>query len=249
MDGIVKVFDPPTLFRLVDVMGVIANGLLGGIVARRMRFDIVGFLVLATMTGMGGGMIRDVLLTTRPIALTDPAYLGGALAAAAVAYFVTLHGKWLRRALALADVLAVGCWSATGTIKALGFGLDVMPSLLLGVTTAVGGGMIRDVLTGRIPAIFGGNTLYATLAMIGSVQALVLAKMGMRDLGMGVAIITCAVLGLLARHYHWQLPRAPEWSLAQFRPRPPDRRGPSDERRSPPAAQPPVTPPSADESP
>lgn len=221
MDDIIKVFDPSTFFRVVDVTGVVANGLLGGIVARRLRFDLVGFLVLAILTGLGGGMIRDVLLTTRPVALTDPAYLAGAIGAASVAYLIPLQGKWLRRGLALADMLAVGAWSATGTIKALGYGLDVLPALLLGVTTGVGGGMIRDVLTGRIPAIFGGNTLYATLAIIGSLQALVLAKLGLPDLGMGVSILTCAVLGLLARHYDWQLPVAPEWSLPRFQPRPP----------------------------
>lgn len=214
MDDIVKVFDPTTLFRIVDIMGVVANGLLGGIVARRMRFDIVGFLVLAILSGLGGGMIRDVLLTTRPIALTDPAYLGGAISAAAVAYFVTLHGKWLRRALVIADALAVGCWSATGTIKALAFGLDAVPAVLLGVTTAVGGGMLRDVLTGRIPSIFGGNTLYATLAVIGSFEALWLTKLGLSGVGMGVAIVTCAVLGVLARRFGWRLPTAPEWSVA-----------------------------------
>lgn len=218
MGDIVKVFDPPTLFRTVDILGVVANGLLGGMVARRMRFDIVGFLILAIMTGLGGGMIRDVLLTSRPVALTDHAYLGGVIAAAAIAYFVTLHGRWLHRGLALADVLAVGCWSATGTIKALGYGLSVLPALLLGVTTAVGGGMMRDVLTGRIPAVFGGNTLYATLAMVGSLEALVLAKAGMSDLGMAVSIVTCAVLGVLARRFGWRLPAAPEWSLPRFRP-------------------------------
>lgn len=216
MDEIIKVFDPTTLFRIVDITGVVANGLLGGIVARRMKFDIVGFLVLGILSGLGGGMIRDVLLTARPIALTDPAYLGGAMTAAAVAYFVTLHGKWLRRALVISDALAVGCWSATGTIKALAFGLDAIPAVLLGVTTAVGGGMLRDVLTGRIPAIFGGNTLYATLAVIGSFQALLLTRAGSSALGMGTAIVTCAVLGVASRRYNWRLPHAREWSLPRL---------------------------------
>lgn len=221
MDEIVRVFDPPTLFRVVDVLGVIANALLGGLIARRMRFDLVGFLVLGILSGLGGGLIRDMLLTTRPVALTDPAYLAGAVAASAVAYLVTLHGKWLRRGLLLADVLAVGCWTATGTIKALGYGLGAMPAILLGVTTAVGGGLIRDVVTGKIPAIFGGSTLYATIATAGSLKALVLTEAGLTEVGMGASILTCAVLGVLAQRFGWSLPAAPEWSLPGFRPRPP----------------------------
>lgn len=221
MDELGTVFAAPTLFRAVDVLGVIANGLLGAIVARRMRFDLVGFLVIAMLSGLGGGIIRDLMLNVIPVALTDPAYLSGAFGAAIIGYLIPLRGKWLSRGLALADVLAVGCWTATGTIKALGSGLGVLPSLLLGVTTAVGGGMTRDVLIGRIPAVFGGNTLYATLAVVGAVPAWLLTEAGMSDLGMSVSIITCSVLGLLSRRYGWQLPGAPEWTLPLFRPRPP----------------------------
>lgn len=220
MDEIGGVFDAPTLFRAVDVLGVVGNGLLGGIVARRMRFDLVGFLVLAMLSGLGGGIIRDLMLTVHPVALTDPAYLSGAFSVALVAYLVPLRSKWLNWTLTIADMLAVGCWTATGTIKALGYGLGVLPSLLLGVITAVGGGVTRDVLVGRIPAIFGGNTLYATLAVVGAVQAWLLTEAGMSDLGMGMSILTCLVLGILSRHFGWQLPKAPEWSLPFFRPRP-----------------------------
>ena len=118
-------------------------------------------------------MLRDVLLNSGfPVALTDPAYLAGALIAALVAYVVRLDGTFPRRALAFADVLALGCWSATGTIKAASLGLDMLPSILLGVITAVGGGMLRDVLVGRTPTVFGGNTLYASIGVLGSIPIL-----------------------------------------------------------------------------
>ena len=207
-------WDPEALFRFVDVMGVVANGLLGGAVARSKRFDIVGFATLAIISGLGGGMIRDVLLGAGyPVALTDAAYLSGALVAAFVAYVINLEGTWPRRALALADVLALGCWSATGTIKAAALGLQPVPSIMLGVITAVGGGMLRDVLVGRTPAVFGGNTLYASLAVIGSIEALVLFRFGLGDVGMAASILTCAVLGLLARNLGWMLPEPIDFSL------------------------------------
>ena len=86
-----------SLFRIVDVTGVVASGLLGGAVARSKRFDIVGFVSLAIITGLGGGMLRDVLLNSGfPVALTDPAYLAGALIAALVAYVVRLDGTFPR---------------------------------------------------------------------------------------------------------------------------------------------------------
>lgn len=201
------VWDPDVLFRIVDVMGVVANGLLGGAVARSRRFDLVGFATLAIISGLGGGMIRDVLLGAGyPVALTDPAYLSGALVAAFVAYVIHLEGTWTRRVLAMADVLALGCWSATGTIKAASLGLEPVPSVMLGVITAVGGGMLRDVLVGKTPAVFGGNTLYATVGILGSIEALILFHLGLSNVGMAASIITCAVLGLLARRLGWMLP-------------------------------------------
>lgn len=210
------------LFRVVDVTGVIASGLLGGALARSKRFDIVGFVTLAIITGLGGGMLRDVLLNSGfPVALTDPAYLGGALIAAIVAYVVRLDGTWPRRSLVVADVLALGCWSATGTIKAAALGLTVLPSLMLGVITAVGGGMLRDVLVGRTPTVFGGNTLYASLAALGSVEALICMKVfGRPDLGMLVAIVTCTILGVLARRLGWMLPEPLDLNLRAVQIRP-----------------------------
>lgn len=208
------IWDAETLFRIVDVTGVVANGLLGGAVARSRRFDIVGFATLAIISGLGGGMLRDVLLGAGyPVALTDPAYLSGALIAATIAYFIHLEGTIARGALALADVLALGCWSATGTIKAASLGLQLIPSIMLGVITAVGGGMLRDVLVGKTPAVFGGNTLYASLAVVGSIEALVFFQFGMREVAMGSSILTCAVLGLLARRLGWMLPEPVDFSL------------------------------------
>lgn len=219
MDDWVTIFTATNVYRFVDVLGVVANGLLGGIVARRMRFDIVGYIALAMFSGLGGGILRDLMLTTRPVMLIDPAYLGGAVAAAVVSFVITLHGKWLQRLLVFADSLSMGCWAATGVVKGLAFGLAPGPAILMGVITAVGGGMIRDVFTGRVPAIFGGNTLYASPAVLGALEAWFFAHIQMPDLGMGVAIVTCSVFGLLARRYQWRLPEAREWTLPRNRPR------------------------------
>lgn len=215
-------WDADLWFRVVDVGGVIANGLLGGAVARARRFDIVGFATLAVISGLGGGMIRDVLLSTGfPVALTDPWYLSGALTAALIAYLINLEGTVPRRVLAMTDVLALGAWSATGTIKAAAHGLAPIPCVLLGVITAVGGGMLRDVLVGKTPTVFGGNTLYASLGIVGSIEALAFYRAGLADVGMAASIATCTVLGLLARRLGWMLPEPVDLSLRGLTLRPP----------------------------
>lgn len=211
-------WDAAALFRLVDVIGVVGNGLLGGAVARAHRFDLMGFALVAIISALGGGMIRDVLLNTgHPVALTDPAYLTGALIAAVVAYFVELEGTLPRRALVLADLLALGCWAATGTIKASTLGLAPVPSVLLGVITAIGGGIVRDMLVGRIPTVFGGNPLYGSLAILGSILALLFERAGLWEAAMGSSIGLCLVFGLLARRLGWRLPEPVGFSLRSIR--------------------------------
>lgn len=200
-------FDPTTLFRVVDLTGVVANGLLGAAVARGQRFDLIGFLVLAIAAGLGGGMIRDVLLDAGPpIALTDPAYLTCALGAAVVGYLLAFEGRLPRRLLVVADALALGCWAGTGTAKALGVGLDPPAAVILGVVTAVGGGMLRDLLAGRVPQVLGGNTLYATFAVLASLQAALLHRHLGETAVMATGILLCLVLVPLARRQGWTLP-------------------------------------------
>mgnify|MGYP002737848855 CR=1 FL=1 len=203
-----SLLDPDVLFRVVDVTGVFANGLLGGAVARAKGFDIIGFVILAISSGLGGGMIRDLMLgVSFPVALTDPAYLSTAVVAAAVAFLLDLDGQW-KRLLLVADVLALGCWSATGASKAMAAGLAWMPAVMLGVITAIGGGMLRDIMVREVPGVFGGTPLYATLSIVASAQMVVAYEMGYHQLGMGVAILLCAIFGLLARRRNWMLPGA-----------------------------------------
>ena len=199
--------DPTAVFDVVDLLGVITNGILGGVVARHLKMDLVGFVILAIVSGLGGGLLRDTLLQQGfPVALTNPAYLTTALAGAVIAYLLPLGQRWTQGGLFFADTLSVGCWAATGTIKGMAAGLGWMPSILLGVVTAVGGGMIRDIAVGRVPAIFGGNTLYATSALIASGEMWILAELGQPNIGMAGAILLSAMISLAARRFGWRLP-------------------------------------------
>ncbi|MDO5500220.1 MAG: TRIC cation channel family protein [Propionibacteriaceae bacterium] len=209
--------DADLLFRVVDVTGVFANGLLGGAVARTKRFDLIGFIVLAIVSGLGGGMLRDTLLQVGfPVALTDPAYLSAALAGALVAFVLDFGRGWTRRALLVADALALGCWSATGAAKALGAGLEWMPAIFLGVITAVGGGMLRDILVNQVPSLFNGP-LYASVSVVASAEMVLFQELGEYAIGMALAIITGGILGLLARWRQWTLPQAARWTVPRPR--------------------------------
>jgi uncharacterized membrane protein YeiH len=200
------------VFRAVDLTGVLANAVLGGVLARRERLDPVGFGSLAILSGLGGGLIRDTLLQHgTPIALTDYAYILTALAGAVVAFVLHVEGRLWDQVFPYVDALALGCWAAAGAQKTLGIGLGWLPAVLLGGITAVGGGMVRDIVLRRIPAIFGGNTLYATPALLASGVMVVMYRAGQPTLGLVVATVTGAGLVLLARWRGWQLPEAYMW--------------------------------------
>ena len=205
----VEDLDPSAAFDAVDLLGVLTNGVLGGVVARQLKMDPVGFAFLAVVSALGGGLLRDTLLQVGfPVALTNPAYLITAIAGATIAFFLQFRGKWTNRVLVVADALALGCWAATGTGKALDVGLTWLPAVMIGVITAVGGGMIRDIAVGRVPMIFGGNTLYATGAVIGSAEMAVLHGLGYPNWGMAAAILTAATVTVVARRRGWRLPGA-----------------------------------------
>jgi uncharacterized membrane protein YeiH len=205
-------------FRVIDLTGVLANAVLGGVLARRERLDPVGFGSLAIMSGLGGGLIRDTLLQHgTPVALTDYTYILTALAGAAIAFGLRIEGRLWDRGFPWVDALALGCWAATGANKTLGFGLGWLPAILLGTITAVGGGAFRDIVLRRIPAIFGGNTLYATCAVIASAVMVALFDVHHPAIGLVVSTAVGAGLTLVARWRRWQLPEAYLWQPGHLR--------------------------------
>ncbi|CCH79413.1 conserved membrane hypothetical protein [Nostocoides japonicum T1-X7] len=222
--------------RVADLTGVLANALLGGALARARGFDPVGFAVPAVVSGLGGGIIRDVLLQRgTPVALTDYTYVLTALAGAVVAFLLPVRGRVWDSAFPLVDAVALGCWAAAGAQKTLELGLGWLPAVLLGTITAVGGSVTRDVLLRQVPAIFGGNTLYATCALVASSVMVVFASLGHATAGLVVTTLVGATLTRLSQVRGWQLPDAYAWtprirSAGLPRPRWRPRRSGSDEQ-------------------
>jgi uncharacterized membrane protein YeiH len=151
---------------------------------------------------------------------------------------VHIEGRAWDRVFPFVDALALGCWAAAGAQKTLGFGLGWLPALLLGTVTAVGGGAVRDIVLRRIPGIFGGNTLYATSALLASGVMVVLYNVGHASLGLVVSTLVGAGLTLLAQRRGWQLPEARTWPPIQYGtryPRPRWRRRAGGRKRPPPS--------------
>jgi uncharacterized membrane protein YeiH len=122
-----------------------------------------------------------------------------------------VEGRLWDRGFPYLDALALGCWAAAGAQKTLGVGLGWLPAILLGTITAVGGGALRDIVLRRIPAIFGGNTLYATSAVLASGVMVAFFSLGRPSVGLVVSTVVGAGLTLLARWRGWQLPEAYLW--------------------------------------
>jgi uncharacterized membrane protein YeiH len=206
------------VFRWVDLTGVLANAVLGGVIARSARLDPIGFAILAILSGVGGGLIRDTLLQHgTPVALTDSAYFITALVGAALAFLMRVEGRVWNRLWPVLDAVALGAWAAAGAQKTLAVGLGWLPALVLGAITAVGGGFVRDVVLRRVPGILGGNTLYATCALVASGVMIGFWHLQLVTVGTVVATLTGAVLCLVARWQNWVLPVGDdEWSPARF---------------------------------
>lgn len=205
------------IIRFIDLLGVATNALLGGAMARVARLDAVGFIVLAILSGMGGGIIRDMMLQRGTVAaLTDEWYLIIALAAAGVAWLIKTEGPVWDKLFPYLDALALGTWSATGALKALSFGLDWIPAVLLGTITAVGGGFMRDVVLRRVPTVLGGNTLYATAGAFGAGVMVVMYELGYWTIGPVIAMLAASGLCLVARWRNWMVPVAYDWGGLRY---------------------------------
>jgi uncharacterized membrane protein YeiH len=199
------------LERALDLAGILVFAVSGASLAARKGFDVVGMLVLATATALGGGMLRDLLLgEAPPAALRDQLYLVLPLVATVVV--LVGHGvvERINRPVLVFDAGGVGLFCVVGTAKAMDADLGVVAAVLLGTMTAVGGGVLRDVLARDVPTIFRPESaLYAIPAAVGAAAT---ATVWSLDAFGAVAAVAIAVgvflVRLLAMRFDWRAPVA-----------------------------------------
>ena len=199
----------------LDLAGVFVFALSGGLAAVRLRLDLFGVVVVATVTAIGGGIVRDTLLgETPPASLRHWPYLAVPAAAAIVVFYWHPQVARQRRLMLLADAAGLGLFTVTGTRQALQAGLPAAGACALGVLTGIGGGVIRDVLLREIPLVLR-REIYAVAAGVGAV--LVCVGDGAHLLGaawqVGVAVVVFG-LRVLAIRRQWAAPR-PRWTEDQ----------------------------------
>lgn len=201
----------PGVERLLELIGVFAFALSGAQLGAQKRFDVVGIAALAIATALGGGMLRDVLLAdTPPVALREQIYLVLALVATAVVLVGHRAVERINRPVLAFDAGGLALFCVVGAAKALDHGLGAVAAVLLGVITAVGGGVIRDTLAREVPTVFRPDSaLYAIPAAIGATAVAVLwPRDALTAVSAAIVVATVFVLRMLALQFHWRAPTA-----------------------------------------
>jgi uncharacterized membrane protein YeiH len=180
------------LIYVVDLLGVAVFAASGALAAGRKSLDFLGVLVIAGVTAIGGGTIRDLLLDRHPVFwIADPTYLVVILAATAMTLFYVRFYRPPEKALLVADALGLALFTISGARIAEDFHLGGIIEVFMGTVTGAAGGVLRDVLSADIPIILRSGEIYATAALAGAVVYVLLQRIGVDSTvsvlaGMGV---------------------------------------------------------------
>lgn len=196
------------LFNLVDLAGTFAFAISGATAARRCNLDLFGILAIAFITACGGGIARDLCIGAIPPAgLSDWRYLFTAIVAALLTIVAYPWVERLTYPVRLFDAMGLGLFAVYGAHKALLFGHNAEVAVLLGMITAIGGGMARDVLLARVSVVLQ-QEIYALAAFAGAALAVIGEYYRWPAVwATWLPILFCFGLRFLALRYHWNLPR------------------------------------------
>ncbi|HXD60880.1 MAG TPA: TRIC cation channel family protein [Lacisediminihabitans sp.] len=193
-----------------DLLAIAIGGVQGAMFAaqfRDRRLDLLGIAIIGVATGFGGGILRDLLLNVLPAALKSNWYLPVATAAALTGMLLARIFARLSHVITALDALTIGLFGAIGTTKALALGVGEVPAIFVGVLSAVGGSILRDMLLALPIALMHVGSLYAIAAVAGSTSLVVLVALGVNVL---VAAVVCTVVTFgvreLAVLFNWRLP-------------------------------------------
>ncbi len=183
-------------------------GVTGALAALRRGYDFIGVLFLAAITAGGGGLVRDgVLISSGPSSmLTDARYLIVIVVAALLTYLFHRHVDRMNRTIAVIDALGLGAFAVHGVQRSLEAGLSIPASILGGTITAVGGGLLRDILVREEPLLFKPGQFYALVAIGGSCLFVALFRWGWTTPNQAaiLTIVSVFVVRMLAIRFNWR---------------------------------------------
>lgn len=201
-------FSIPLLLHVLDLFGVMVFAVTGALKAIQYKMDIVGVIILASSTGLAGGIIRDLLLDRLPPKIIlDPYYLTIAVATGIIVFFLHPFFKERENLFLKFDAIGLGVFTIIGSSIAYEMlGLNFLAMSLAGVFTAIGGGIVRDVFVKEIPLVFV-KELYASTSFLGIIIFFLMLYF---DFNYYISMVFCIVIitlfRLLAIKYNWNLP-------------------------------------------
>jgi uncharacterized membrane protein YeiH len=201
--------DSANLFRLVhifDILAAVVFAVSGALVASRKGMDVMGFMWFAVITGVGGGTVRDLILSVPVFWVQNPVHVSACLVTAVVMHFVAPLVESRYKALLWFDALGLALVTVAGTVKASDVGAPGLVAVAMGAVTGTVGGIIRDTL-GHVPSVLLGHEIYVTASVLGGSTYIALNGLDVGRLPAMIAgfLVTFAVRGL-AIHFGWSLP-------------------------------------------
>ena len=195
------------LLYSLDLLGTVVFAISGAWLACRKEMDLFGAMVLAFVTAVGGGTIRDVLLGSIPVFwIEDTLYMMAIIAATALAILVRKLNQKLEWSMQILDALGLSVFVVIGVSKALSFGVEPIVAIMMGVLTGCGGGVIRDVLAGEVPMILR-KEIYASAAIAGGVVYVTLDGYLGNEIATILTVGTVLIMRLLSVYKGLSLPR------------------------------------------
>jgi uncharacterized membrane protein YeiH len=201
----------PSVLHALELAGIFVFAISGALLAVRKNFDVFGMAVLAEVTALGGGLFRDLVIgAVPPAAFTDLGYFVMPLVATVLVFFLHPVVERTQAAVNVFDAAGLGLFCVAGTTKAYEYGLGLTQSAVLGMATAVGGGVLRDVLANEAPSLLRWDRdLYAVPAIVGSTLVVLFIRFeALNPFTSALAALAAFVLRLLALRYSWRAPRA-----------------------------------------
>ncbi|MFT7050063.1 trimeric intracellular cation channel family protein [Psychroserpens burtonensis] len=194
-------------FQVIDILGTIAFAISGVLVALDKKMDPFGVLIIAFVTAVGGGTLRDVMIGINPVSwMTNMTYVYVIFGSTVFAILLRNKINYLRTSLFLFDTIGIGLYTVVGIEKGLVAGLHPIICIALGTMTACFGGVIRDILCNEIPVIFR-KEVYATACILGGLTYFSLRLfMANTNLIFIIAIIVVIVIRLIAVKFKVSLP-------------------------------------------
>lgn len=195
------------MMLIIYLVAITAEAMSGALAAGRRNMDIFGVVVIAFVTALGGGTLRDVTLGNYPIGWTQhPEYVYIVLSAGLLTTLIARYIHKLKQLFLILDALGLVAFSVIGCTIAIGLNYPVIVVIIAGMLTGISGGVIRDVLCNQVPIVFR-RELYASVSLFVCILFLIMNAAG---IGENLTMISCFAGGvafrLLAIRYHWRLP-------------------------------------------